>query len=314
MSIKKLEEKLYIIIVTYNGIKWIEKCIASCKGYQIVVVDNNSTDATLEFIKKNFPSVIILPQTKNLGFGAANNVGMSFVLQHNCDYVFLLNQDAYLETNTIDRLIKIHKDNLQYGVLSPIHLNGNGDKLDSNFSNYLAHKFNDKFYFDAIFEKLKNIYEVPFVNAAAWLLPKQTIEKIGGFDPIFFHYGEDDNYCQRVLFHQFKIGIVPNSYILHDREFRENDSVITNTQKLKLKERSLKNKWANINYKVEDDINSTKQRLQRIIFRLRLKLKFRRANIYKNELSLIKKIIPQITESRNKNNVIGAHYLTLKDR
>lgn len=69
---------------------------------------------------------------------------------------------------------------------------------------------------DLYFQTLKPYYEIHFVNAAHWLLPKKTIETIGGFNPYFFHYGEDDEYVNRVHFHQKKVLLVPGSKVVHD--------------------------------------------------------------------------------------------------
>ena len=216
-----MKDRTFVIIVTYNGMQWIDTCLKSIVNsstkLDIIVIDNNSSDGTVSYIKKQYPEVIVLEQETNLGFGKANNLGMSYALNNNCDYVFLLNQDAYLEVDSIGRMIEVHKENSEYGILSPIHLNGEDNKLDKNFSNYLRYDSNNYFYHDAIKQQLNSVYPVPFVNAAAWLLPVSTLKRIGGFDPIFFHYGEDDNYCQRVLFHSLKTGVVTNALIRHDR-------------------------------------------------------------------------------------------------
>ncbi len=288
---------------------WIQKCLDSCDDFPVIVVDNNSADETVFFIKEKYPRVLVLKQEKNLGFGQANNLGIKHALLHGTDYVFLLNQDAYLQKHTINKLIEIHKKNTQFGILSPIHLNGLGDKLDSNFSNYLMHKYNDKFYYDAIYNKLKPIYEVPFVNAAAWMLPKETLEKIGGFDPIFFHYGEDDNYCQRVLFHKLKIGVVSDSFVNHDREFRFQNKKETLESRLLNLEKSLKLNWANLNEENLKEITSRKNSLKKKILKYRLVLKFSVSKRYQTELNLIEQIESQVIKSKEINCNLGSHYI-----
>lgn len=298
-----------IIIVTYNGMQWIDRCITSCGDYEVIVIDNASTDATVKTIKQNYPHVVLLEQTKNLGFGQANNVGISLALKEGAGFVFLLNQDAYLQPDVINKLIKVYSNNTDYGIISPIHLNGNGNKLDKNFSSYL--KVNNTMIFDALQQDYsKEIYQVPFINAAAWLLPRKTLENIGGFDPIFFHYAEDDNYCQRALFHNFKIGIVPNVYVYHDREY---DAAVKNNnseeESLVLKERYYKHKWANVNVEVKKDIKKHKKRLFKLIIKFCIKFKFKDAVYCKRELTLINHIIPEIFNSRNINSKSGKHYL-----
>ncbi len=98
----------WIIIITYNALPWIGKCIESCPNLPIVVVDNGSSDTTVNFIKTNFPSIYLLCQENNLGFGQANNLGISYALKQGADYVFLLNQDTYLQNGCIESLIEVH--------------------------------------------------------------------------------------------------------------------------------------------------------------------------------------------------------------
>ncbi len=211
------DKKTYIIIVAYNGMQWLDKCLKSTTPYPTIVVDNASTDGTVEFIKSKFPDVVIIEQKENLGFGRANNIGMSFALQRQAEYVFLLNQDAFLGPTTLTKLIKISLDNPSYGIISPIHLNGKGTALEKVFSYYM-HKDNENELLSDFLtdKKVRTIYQVPMVNAAAWLITRQVLETVGGFQPLFFLYGEDDNYAQRVYYHGFKIGVCPGVYVKHD--------------------------------------------------------------------------------------------------
>lgn len=110
-----------IIIVTYNGMPWLEKCLTSCQDYSVIVVDNCSTDGTVKFINTHFSKVKVLELSVNLGFGKANNLGIRKALEEEADSVFLLNQDAYLDNDTISVLKEASKTNSKYGVLSPIH-------------------------------------------------------------------------------------------------------------------------------------------------------------------------------------------------
>ena len=88
--------KVFVIIVSYNGMKWIDKCLNSVLNQgEVVVVDNNSCDGTVDYIRMNFSLVKILSQTTNYGFGTANNIGISYAMKKGADAVFLLNQDAF---------------------------------------------------------------------------------------------------------------------------------------------------------------------------------------------------------------------------
>lgn len=213
---------VYCIIVTYNGEQWIRKCLSSLMTSSLIpfiyIVDNGSSDNTVKIIKSEYPQVTIIESAENLGFGQANNKGMLAALQDGAEYVFLLNQDAWVETNTIERLIEIQRQNTTYGILSAIHVNAAYTAIDYNFSNYIVPRYCPDLYSDIYFNNLKTVYECEFVNAAAWLISKDCLKKVGMFDSVFFHYGEDRNYCQRVIFHKLKIGICPGLKIVHDRE------------------------------------------------------------------------------------------------
>lgn len=220
--------KIYSIIVTYNGIQhnWIQKCLdsllASSIKTEIIVIDNGSTDGTVDFIQKKYPQVDLIEANENLGFAKANNIGIKKAYEQGADYVFLLNQDAWVEKETIEKLVEVFKQMPDSGVVSPIHLNGNCTNLDYGFINYISQQNTPDFISDLYFGKLKECYETKFVNAASWLISRNCIEKVGGFDTsVFYHYGEDDNYCQRVIYHGFKIYITATTTICHDREDRK---------------------------------------------------------------------------------------------
>jgi GT2 family glycosyltransferase len=292
---------------------WLSKCLESTIPYRVVVVDNNSTDDTVSFINANYPEIALLPQTKNLGFGQANNIGISYALKQGADYLFLLNQDAYLEKDTIEKLVAVYKKNDNFGILSPIHLNGKGDRLDKNFSHYVNYHANPNFYSDFILNKqLPEVYEVPFVNAAGWLLSKKCLETVGGFDPVFFHYGEDDNYCQRVLFHGLKIGVTPQTFLKHDREtrvFKQNQNSENVT--LRNQERAIKVKYANINTEDFSKYNILIKKSNLAAIKSFLRFRFKAIRFYRMEAALLKRIYPEIEKSRLLNKTKGPHYLDL---
>lgn len=229
--------KVFAIIVTYNGLTWIDKCIsslyASTLPLEILVIDNASTDLTVENIEKKFPKVCIIRQDLNHGFGQANNIGLRKAYDMGADYVFLLNQDAWIESNTIENLVKIAEENKTFGILSPIHLNGSGSALDYNFSKYISPEKCKNLYSDIYTGNIKKTpYEALFVNAAAWLISRNCLATVGGFNPLFFHYGEDDNYVHRLNFHGFKLGVVATTRIFHDRENQEISTYFADNEKI----------------------------------------------------------------------------------
>jgi len=211
-----LDKKIFVIIVTYNGARWIDKNIpsllSSAYPVHIIVVDNKSTDNTLELLSK-YPQLDVVKSESNLGFGKANNIGMQRALNLGADYLFLLNQDAWIFNDTVTSLIKKMQQYPEIGLLSPLHYSANMTDLDLSFATYYSRKTKDLDNTTVI---------VPFVNAAAWMLSRKCVEKVGFFEPLFGHYGEDRNYCDRVSYHKFLIGIDANAKIVHDRVITRN--------------------------------------------------------------------------------------------
>lgn len=217
----------FAIIVTYNGKKWYDRCIGSLLNssifIKVIVIDNKSSDDSVSYIKQKWPKVTVIENAENVGFAAANNIGLKIALKNGGDYFFLLNQDAWVEHDTIETLLKCYSHFNEFGILSPLHLTGDGMHFDKNFLSYLNSGCGRQAIEDFYFSRLeKKVYDVPFVNAAAWLISRKCLETVGCFDTnLFKHYGEDDNYCNRTLYHKFKIGICPTVKVYHDRVNRD---------------------------------------------------------------------------------------------
>lgn len=220
-------DKVLVIIVTYNAHDWIHQCLNSVDmdRYDAFVVDNASTDDTLQILQEEYPKVIVRLMDKNLGFGQANNIGLRYALDNGYDYVFLLNQDAWLLPDTIEKLIAAQKQHPEYWVLSPLQMNTAQEGIERTFATYV-----NRFKVDI---NASTIQEVGFCNAALWLITAETLRIIGGFDPIFPHYGEDTDFLQRVTYYGGKIGILPNIRSYHEHKAptdRNDERMVYRTQ------------------------------------------------------------------------------------
>ena len=291
--------KIVAIIVTYKGYRWYDRCFTSLRHsnvpLQTIVVDNASNDGTVEYIREKFPEIFIIESKENLGFAKANNIGIKYALEDNADYVFLLNQDAWIEENTLTYLLQTFEDSTHVGIASPMHLNGSYTGLDREFCDYVGPEFIS----DLFLGKLQSYYKIPMVNAAAWLVSRECIQKVGGFDSsLFKHYGEDDNYAQRVLYHGMKIILNTKSTICHDREQRTDKPI-----------ESMFNKGNPYFYYIHqqsnvliefNDFQVIQKKCMLLIISL-LCLRFKRAKRLKLEIDIDKKI----ANSRNINITIG---------
>lgn len=211
--------KVVAVIVTYNGSKWIKSClqslVESTLSPEIIVVDNASKDDTIEIVSRHFPTVQLISSKINLGFGQANNKGIQAALEQEPNYVFLLNQDAKVAPDTIEKLVQTAELNGAYGLISPFHLNYDGTELEGYFNNFIIGQDSTTYISDLYFSKLEKIYPVRFIHAAAWLMSKECIHKVGGFNPLFFHYFEDNDYVNRANHYGYKAGFVPDAIVYH---------------------------------------------------------------------------------------------------
>ena len=200
--------RVMIAIVTYNGENYIKDCLNSIvtkTNCKIHVLDNNSTDNTLAIIRKDYPNVQITQSTENLGFGKANNILLESAIQDNMDYVFLLNQDAYFIMDCIDQLV-LSSQKSANSIFSPVHLKKDERTLDEGFLAYT--------------QGINDSKKLDFINAAAWLMPMPIIRLVGGFSPLFFHYGEDRDYANRLRFHGYSFHVIKEAKLVHNRELK----------------------------------------------------------------------------------------------
>lgn len=300
--------KIYCIIATYNAEKWIEKClnsiVASTLSCHIVVIDNKSTDRTTELIKSDFPLVKLIENEENVGFGKANNIGIKRAYNEGADYFFLLNQDAWVEPDTIQKLMQKQQNHPEFGILSPLHF-FDYKTLDRKFKSYLKGKGNE------IIQNLHSdvpevIYPVKFVNAAIWMISRQCIDTVGLFAPIFEHYGEDMDYAHRCGFHRLKIGIYPRAIAYHEREQSHPNENSIELRKLLYRDKSY---WLCILLNVKHSF--TRQLLFlffnsiKLIFKSIFQLKFKTIVVILNRISCIT-MISELNNQRKQMKMTGA--------
>jgi len=215
------------IVVTFNGEKWIQSCfsglILSPSISHIFVIDNGSSDDTIALIKAiGSRKVFLFQNKKNIGFGRANNIGIRYALNSGADGVLLINQDAWLLDDGLERLVNTLEKTTHLGIVSPVHFDGSGRVLDTAFANYLSGVLSPEQKTKMICKTFENPFiEIRFVNAACWLMSVNCIKRVGLFDTLFTHYGEDNNFLERARYHGIGVAIVPNSFLIHDRQGRE---------------------------------------------------------------------------------------------
>lgn len=243
-------KRVLVIVVSYNGMQWLDRCLGSvcaksavmgpkdgpmtAKSAQnevmgpedvqadLFVWDNDSTDGSADFVAANYPGAKLVRSAENLGFSKPNNKGFEYAVKHGYDYVYLLNQDAWLETGALDKLVAAAQANPDYAVLSPLQMKDGYKELDKLFSIRYARALGlTKPSVIPGEAGVSQIVQLPFIMAAHSLVRVDAIRKVGPFDEdLFPFYGQDDDWCNRARYHGLKIGIVPHARGVHDRAQR----------------------------------------------------------------------------------------------
>ena len=210
-----------VIVVTYNAQRWIENCLDSIANSTIkatiIVVDNSSADNTINIIESIYPEVILLKNSVNMGFAKGNNIGITYALVNGYSYIALLNQDAKLGKESLEKLIGYSSKYPDYGILAPLTFSYDGTGLDPY---HVAKSFNSnlKLASDVYFHREEDVYDIELAPAAVWLIKAEAIRVVGGFDPLFFMYGEDNDLWERFKRRGWKTGIYPTVTAYHHHD------------------------------------------------------------------------------------------------
>jgi GT2 family glycosyltransferase len=200
-----------IIIVSYNTSKLTVACLESLRlahgDKEIFVVDNASTDHSVEAIRKQFPEVILITNSQNRGFGAANNQALNICTGR---YILFLNPDTTVKPETLQRASEFMDSNQHVGLAGAKMLNPDGTLQESVSYRYPGEKFTSG-------ETANLQGNIACVLGAFMIARKELITAIGGFDEDFFLYGEEQDLAWRVREKGFSIGYIDNAEVFHWR-------------------------------------------------------------------------------------------------
>lgn len=210
-------EKLSIIVVNWNKKNYLRKCLKSINektiypNYEIIVVDNGSKDGSVAMIKNEFPEVKLIANKKNMGFAKANNQGITYAINTESNYLFLLNNDTeIIDKNWLNELINFSKSDEKIGVVGCKLIYPNGD------IQFAGAYVNSAGIGKHITSDIKNPVKVDYVTGAAMLIKKIVINDIGlldeGYFPIYF---EETDFCYRARKAGYKIMVNPSVKIRH---------------------------------------------------------------------------------------------------
>ncbi len=236
--------ELSVIIVNYNGLQFLEGCLNSLKeklngiSHEIIIIDNNSKDASCTFIKENYKDVKLIESTVNYGFGKGNNEAVKQAIGK---YLLLFNNDTILLDN-INTAIKILEENKSIGVIGVNMLTAQKKYIPAagnfpSFKNML--RFVKLLDLGLEFKTgifLKEYYEVDWLCGSFLLLSRDTYNKIRGFDEDYFMYVEDVDFCKKIANKGLKRVFIPSLNYIHFVGFNRNkNNLLVNGYRIYLK-------------------------------------------------------------------------------
>lgn len=215
-----------IVVLNYNGKDCLSQCLLSLQNidYQrffIVVVDNDSTDGSFEVARAKFSDCSFLRLAQNKGFAAGMNAGMTHALEKGADWVWVFNNDARAEEQSLKELIRIAEEAPQSGLLSPWIMNEQGNCW---FAKAKIDWFRMRVRHQAPTQKelQQPFYSSECLTGCALLLSKKLIDQVGMFDERFFLYYEDADLSIRAKGHGYHSLVVPTALVFHSEQSEKN--------------------------------------------------------------------------------------------
>lgn len=215
--------KVSIILLNWNGKEDTLECLGSLykidyPNYEIILVDNGSTDGSVELFKEKYPEIEIIQNKENLGFAEGNNIGIRHIISRGTDYILLQNNDTVVDPRFLDELVRVLESDETIGVVGPtVYYYGSPKKIQSagakiwwyiGRSRHLRkNRFDDG--------DLGEIREVDYIPGCSLLAKSELFSKVGYLKESYFAYWEESDWCVRVHNAGYKIFYVPMSKIWH---------------------------------------------------------------------------------------------------
>ncbi len=224
---------LSIITVNYNVKEFLQNLIhsihkaAGSLSYEIIIVDNASSDGSVDFITEKFPEAKLISNDKNLGFGKANNQGLKIAKGN---YILLINPDAIVSEDTFTKMISFFESHPAVGLAGCKILNPDGTlqlacrrSFPGPWTSFckvtgLSNLFpNSRLFarYNLTFKDENESYEVDAISGSFMMMKREVYEKAGGFDEDYFMYGEDLDLCYRIQQSGYKVYYVHETQIIH---------------------------------------------------------------------------------------------------
>ena len=220
------EPKVVIVVLNWNGKCVTAECLASLKevdysNYEILLVDNGSTDRSQEYFRAHYPEITLLENEMNLGFAEGNNVGIRYAMNGQADYVLLLNNDTLVHPKFLSKLVRVAGRDSRIGFVGPkiYYHDWSGQRDVIAFAGGCVNLWIGKARNIGEDEKDRGQYEdtkeVDYLQGSCLMVKREVIQRIGLLDSTFFAYWEEIDWCVRGRHAGYASLFIPNAKIWH---------------------------------------------------------------------------------------------------
>lgn len=217
------KDKVYIIVLNWNGTDDTTECVESLEkagptSRKVLIVDNGSTDGSVEILKKRFPKIEILETRNNLGYTGGMNAGIKYAVAGGASHIILLNNDTVVDPHFAEELINAAKKEKKAGLLTSMIYFYDRPEIIS----YAGAWFNEllgwgrqRGYNEVERNQFKGVEETERPSGCSLLVTREFLERVGLLDETFFCYCEDTDWAMRARAAGFKVLFVPASKVWH---------------------------------------------------------------------------------------------------
>lgn len=211
---------VYALVLNYCSLDDTLQCIDSIRqvnypALQLLVLDNASPENEGAALKQKLATDEFIQLPKNIGYAGGNNVGIRLAMEGKADYIFIINPDIRLAPDSVGCYVEILEADSTIGALNPIQVCANGRTIDDKFRRGIYENHNLPV--PDLNTDSSQQWEVRTLYGAALMLPAITIDKVGGFDPLYFAYGEEEDLCRRIKYQGLRLVVTEKKPVIHLR-------------------------------------------------------------------------------------------------
>jgi hypothetical protein len=220
---KKQTPLVYILVLNYCSLDDTLACVSAIRQIdyprlKVLVIDNDSPDGSGAELAQMISGEEMMRLDRNMGYAGGNDAGLRIALQQGADYVLVVNPDVRLPVDSVSKYVGIMQDDPSISALNPIQFTADGTTMDQFFRREMFD--HNGYKTPSLPVSPDQLWDVKSLFGATLFLSRHTIEKVGGFDPLYFAYWEEIDLCRRIKYHGGRLVVTSAAPVVHLRSYK----------------------------------------------------------------------------------------------